>query len=41
VLDDSLSFIIRETLLKILRDNLIEDFKDQHKYTGYWKTSGV
>jgi hypothetical protein len=41
VLEDSLSFIIRETLLKILRHNLIEDFKDRHKYTRYWKTLGV
>jgi len=38
VLDDSLSFIIRETLLKILRNNLIEEFKGRHEYTCDWKT---
>ncbi|HXN18479.1 MAG TPA: hypothetical protein VN875_09130 [Candidatus Binatus sp.] len=41
VLDDALSFIIRETLLKILRKDLIEDFRDRHQYTQYWKTLGV
>lgn len=41
VLDDTLSFVLRETLLKILRNNLIEDFKDRHQYTQYWRTLGV
>jgi hypothetical protein len=41
VLDDSLSFIIRKTLLKILRKNLIEEFKDRHEYTPYWKALGL
>jgi hypothetical protein len=41
VLDDALAFIIRETLLKILRNDLIEQFKDRHEYTQYWKTLGV
>ncbi|HLK02841.1 MAG TPA: hypothetical protein VKT53_00270 [Candidatus Acidoferrum sp.] len=41
VLDDALSFIIRETLLKILRENLLEHFKDRHRYTQYWKSLGV
>jgi hypothetical protein len=41
VLDDSLSFIIRETLLKILRNNLVEEFKDRHQYTKFWKSLGV
>jgi hypothetical protein len=41
VLDDALSFVIRETLLKILRKDLIENFRDRHQYTRYWKTLGV
>jgi len=41
VLDDSLSFIIRESLLKILRDNLVENFKSRHEYTAFWKTLGA
>lgn len=38
VLDDSLSFIIRQSLLRILRDNLVEEFKSRHQYSLYWKT---
>jgi hypothetical protein len=38
VLDDSLSFIIREFLLKILRDYLVENFESRHEYTALWKT---
>lgn len=41
VLDDSLSFIIRETLLKILRYNLVENFKSRHEYSQFWKRMGV
>jgi len=41
VLDDSLSFIIRESLLKILRDNLVENFKSRHEYSLFWKKLGV
>jgi hypothetical protein len=41
VLEDALSFIIRESLLRILRNNLVEDFKDRHHYSLYWKTLGV
>ena len=41
VLDDSLSFIIRETLLKILRYNLMENFKSRHEYSQFWKKMGV
>jgi hypothetical protein len=41
VLDDALSFIIRVSLLKILRNNLVEDFKDRHHCSLYWKTLGV
>jgi len=36
VLDDSLSFIIR-VLLKILRDDLVENFKSRHEYSLFWK----
>lgn len=41
VLDDSLSFIIRQSLLRILRDKLVEQFKSRHQYSMYWKTLGV
>ena len=41
VLDDSLSFIIRESLLRILRDNLVENFKSRLEYSLYWKKLGV
>jgi len=41
VLDDSLSFIIRQSLLRILRDNLVEEFKSRHQSSLYWKTLGV
>jgi len=40
VLDDSLSFIVRESLLKILRDNLVESFKSRHEYSLFWKKLG-
>lgn len=41
VLEDSLSLIIRETLLKILRDNLLESFKSKREYSLYWKKMGL
>jgi hypothetical protein len=41
VLDDSLSFIIRQSLLRIIRDNLVEEFKSRPRYSLYWKTLRV
>jgi hypothetical protein len=41
VLDDSLAFIVRESLLQILRNNLLEDFKSRHQYSLFWKKMGL
>jgi hypothetical protein len=40
VLDDSLALIVRESLLKILRDNLVESFKSRTEYSLFWKKLG-
>lgn len=37
VLDDSLAFIVRESLLKILRDDLVEKFKSRDESSLFWR----
>jgi hypothetical protein len=41
VLEDALGFIIRETLLRILKNNLMEHFKAEHDVSVYWKSSDL
>jgi hypothetical protein len=41
VLDDSLAFIVRQSLLKILRDGLVENFKSRHESSLFWKQMGL
>jgi hypothetical protein len=41
VLDDSLSFIVRKTLLRIVRDDLVENFKSKRESSRFWKKMGV
>jgi len=38
VLFEGLSFILRKSLLRVLRDNLLEEFKDRVSSRKYWKT---
>jgi hypothetical protein len=37
VLFEGLSFILRKSLLRVLRDNLLEEFKDRVSSRKYWK----
>jgi hypothetical protein len=41
VLEDALGFIIRGTLLRIIKDDLIEHFKTEHDVSVYWKSKGL
>jgi len=41
VLFEGLSFILRKSLLKVFKDNLVEDFKDRVSSRKYWKGFGL
>lgn len=41
VLDDSLAFIVRETLRRILAGNLIDNFTSQRAVSLFWKGKGL
>ena len=41
ILDDSLAFIVRETLRRILTLNVIDSFTSRHSVSLFWKTKGL
>lgn len=41
VLEDALGFVIRETLLRILENNLMEHFKSEQDVSLYWRSRGL
>jgi hypothetical protein len=41
VLEDALGFVIRESLLQILKSNLMEHFKSEQTVSTYWKGRGL
>jgi hypothetical protein len=41
VLDDSLAFIVRETLRRILTLNLIDNFTSRRSVSSFWKAKGL
>jgi hypothetical protein len=41
VLFEGLSFILRKSLLKVFKDNFVEDFKDRVSSRKYWKGFGL
>jgi len=41
VLDDALAFIVRETLRRVLADNLIGGFTSRHSVSMFWKSKGL
>ena len=41
VLDDALAFIVRETLRRILAENLLDGFTSRKSVSAFWKSNGL